>query len=76
MTHKEFYIWLEGYLCGRLEDEHTPITPIVQKMGEVKDNDPFFPNPRTVVPQLQPISVPTPKNPFDITFEKENFRND
>jgi hypothetical protein len=51
MTHKEFYHWLEGYLYGRLEDEQLPITPIIEKMGEVKDTDSFFPNPtRTTIP--------------------------
>ena len=76
MTHKEFYFWLEGYLHGRLENEHIKITPIVEKMGEVKDVDPFFSTTRNVVPHLQPISIPTPKNPFDITCKKEDFRND
>ena len=57
MTHKEFYIWLEGYLTER-NNELTK--PIIEKMGEVNDVDPFFPNPRTVVP----IQVPTPHNPF------------
>jgi hypothetical protein len=39
ITHKEFYNWLEGYLYGKLEDKHIDITPIIQKMSEVKDND-------------------------------------
>jgi hypothetical protein len=63
MTHKEFYFWLEGYLHGRLEDERIQITPIVEKMNEVKDVDPFFPNPSTIVPhRFEP--VPVPSNPF------------
>jgi hypothetical protein len=33
MTHKEFYIWLEGYLTGKLENKHIEITPIVEKMS-------------------------------------------
>ena len=37
MTYKEFYIWLEGYLYGKLENKHIDITPIVEKMGQVKD---------------------------------------
>ncbi len=61
MTHKEFYIWLEGYLYGKLENKHIDISPIVEKMGEVKDVDPFFPHPRTMV---EPIRIPTPHNPF------------
>jgi hypothetical protein len=38
ITYKEFYSWLEGYLHGKLENKHIDITPIVQKMSEVKDN--------------------------------------
>ena len=60
ITHKEFYIWLEGYLYGRLEDKHIPITPIVEKMNEVKDVDPFFSNSRATIP----IQIPRPNNPF------------
>jgi hypothetical protein len=56
MTHKEFYIWLEGYLHGRPKNENVNISPIIDKMLEVKDIDPFFRNPRTV--------VPIPSNPF------------
>jgi len=62
LTHKEFYIWLEGYLTGKLENKHIDIAPIVEKMNEVKDVDPFFPNPRTTVPRFEP--VPLPPNPF------------
>ena len=58
MTHKEFYIWLEGYLTER-NNELTK--PIIEKMGEVKDVESFFPNPRTMV---EPIHIPTPHNPF------------
>ena len=49
MTHKEFYIWLEGYLYGKLENKHIDITPIVEKMGMVKDD---------------PSNISTPVNPF------------
>lgn len=35
MTHRQFYIWLDGYLTGKLEDTHIAIGPIVEKMGEV-----------------------------------------
>ena len=61
MTHKEFYIWLEGYLHGKLENENIDIAPIVEKMQEVKDVDPFFPHPKTLINQIQ---IPTPHNPF------------
>jgi hypothetical protein len=37
MTHKEFYIWLEGYLYGKLENKHIDISTIVEKMSHVKE---------------------------------------
>jgi hypothetical protein len=39
LTYKEFYIWFEGYLQGRLEDRQLPITPIVEKMNMVKSDE-------------------------------------
>ena len=62
MTHKEFYIWLEGYLHGKLNDNNVDIHPIIDKMLEVKDVDPFFSNPKINVPRFEPI--PIPPNPF------------
>jgi hypothetical protein len=56
MTHKEFYIWLEGYLYGKLENKHIEITPIVEKMGEVKDE--------LKIGIAEPYRVPIPINPF------------
>ena len=56
MTHKEFYIWLEGYLYGKLENKHIDITPIVEKMGEVKDE--------LKIGIAEPYRVPMPINPF------------
>ncbi len=56
MTHKEFYIWLEGYLYGKLENKHIDITPIVEKMGQVKDE------PKIGI--AEPYRVPIPINPF------------
>jgi hypothetical protein len=59
MTHKEFYFWLEGYLTGKLEDNNIDISPIVEKMREVKEIDPFFPNPPTTIPKtFNRIKVP------------------
>jgi hypothetical protein len=60
MTHKEFYIWLEGYLYGKLESKHIDITPIVEKMGEVKDE------PQESI-KITPFErIPIPVNPFPI----------
>ena len=66
MTHKEFYIWLEGYLYGKLENKHIDITPIVEKMGKVKDVKvettmlPFqhIPVPINLLPKIDPYSPP------------------
>lgn len=59
MTHKEFYIWLEGYLYGKLENKQIDITPIVEKMQLVKDE----PN----IGIAEPYRVPLPINPFPNT---------
>jgi hypothetical protein len=59
MTHKEFYIWLEGYLYGKLENKHIEITPIVEKMGQVKDEQKLG--------ITEPYRVPIPINPFPQT---------
>lgn len=56
MTHKEFYIWLEGYLTGKLENEHIDIVPIIEKMGQVKDE------PKIGI--SEPYRIPIPINPF------------
>lgn len=37
ITYKEFYIWLEGYLHNKLENEKIEIYPIVEKMNQVGD---------------------------------------
>jgi hypothetical protein len=58
MTHKEFYIWLEGYLHGKLEDKNIDIAPIVEKMDLVKEN--------SKIDISEPFRVPIPVNPFPI----------
>ena len=61
MTHKEFYIWLDGYLTGKLENKHIDIVPIVEKMNEVKDE------PQESV-KITPFErIPVPINPFPKT---------
>jgi hypothetical protein len=71
MTHKEFYIWLEGYLYGKLENKHIDISPIVEKMGNVKDENEFdldkfrhLGNKRNS--GLQPVVVPSIKQDDDL----------
>ncbi len=59
MTYKEFYFWLEGYLHGRLEDERLEIAPIIEKMGQIKnDNN---------IGIAEPYRIPIPVNPFPVT---------
>jgi hypothetical protein len=58
MTHKEFYIWLEGYLYGKLENKHIDITPIVEKMDLVKEDN--------KIGISEPFRVPIPVNPFPV----------
>jgi hypothetical protein len=69
MTHKEFFTWLEGYLQGKDGDKFVDPRPIVEKMSNVKGVDPFFPEERKIIIKqpFDPIQIPTPKNPFDIT---------
>jgi hypothetical protein len=58
MTHKEFYIWLEGYLHGKLEDKNIDIAPIVEKMNLVKED--------SRISITEPYKVPIPINPLPI----------
>jgi hypothetical protein len=64
MTYKEFYIWLDGFMTNRRWTviQQIDIETIQEKMYEVKDVDPFFPNPKINVPRFEP--VPVPPNPF------------
>jgi hypothetical protein len=58
MTHKEFYIWLEGYLHGKLEDKNIDIAPIVEKMNLVKED--------YKIGIAEPFRIPIPVNPFPL----------
>ena len=60
MTHKEFYIWLEGYLHGKLEDKNINIASIVEKMGQVKEET----NQSVKITPFE--RIPIPVNPFPI----------
>jgi hypothetical protein len=58
MTYKEFYYWLEGYLHGKLENEKLEIAPIIEKMGQIKnDNN---------IGIAEPYRIPIPVNPFPV----------
>jgi hypothetical protein len=58
LSYKEFYIWLEGYLHGKLENKHIDITPIIEKMGQVKEE--------TERGIAEPFRIPIPINPFPV----------
>jgi hypothetical protein len=80
MTHKEFYIWLEGYLYGKLENKHIDIAPIVEKMGQVNDKpkisiaEPYRSIPMPINPFPQTNDPLTP--PWTITCETKQQLND
>jgi hypothetical protein len=60
MTHKEFYLWLDGYLTGKLEDKNIAIGPIVEKMGEVISDEQKWINDFTSyrkMEKLNPIKI-------------------
>lgn len=64
MNYREFYIWLEGYLEGRLEDNHISIAPIVEKMSKVvSDEQKWIDDIKTYkkMRQDKPIVVDIPK---------------
>jgi len=58
MTHKEFYIWLQGYLHGKLEDKNIDIAPIVEKMDLVKED--------YNIGIAEPYRISIPVNPFPV----------
>ncbi len=58
LSYKEFYIWLQGYLHGKLEDKTIDIAPIVEKMDLVKES--------SKIDISEPFRVPIPVNPFSI----------
>ena len=59
MTHKEFYIWLEGFMTNRAwtDFKQTDIETIQEKMKEVK-NEPK-------IGSTDPYRIPIPVNPFN-----------
>jgi len=61
MTHKEFYIWLDGFMTNRNWTDFTQgdVETIQEKMKEVKDvNQPGM---------FDPNRIPIPVNPFPKT---------
>ena len=58
LSYKEFYIWLQGYLHGKLEDKNIDIAPILEKMDLVKEDN--------KIGISEPFRIPIPVNPFPI----------
>lgn len=62
MTHKEYFIWLEGFLTNRdwTVIRQIDIETIQEKMKEVKDE-----NPKPSIHRYE--QIPVPVNPFPKT---------
>ena len=67
MTHKEFYIWLEGYLHNKLENEHISIVPIVEKMSHVVSDEQKWIDDFKRYREISPL--PIRKKPYDPPFD-------
>jgi hypothetical protein len=69
MNYREFYIWLEGYLHNKLENEHISITPIVEKMSEVISDEQKWIDDFKRYKDINPLPIkPNPyEPPFDVT---------
>jgi hypothetical protein len=60
MTHKEFYIWLDGFMTNRRWTDFTQkdIETIQEKMKEVKEGN--------NIGIGDPFRIPIPVNPFPV----------
>jgi hypothetical protein len=58
MTHKEFYIWLDGFMTNKrwTDFKQVDIETIQEKMKEVKED--------SRIGIAEPFRVPMPINPF------------
>ena len=85
MTHKEFYIWLDGFMTNRdwTTIGKVDIEGIQEKMKEVKDELPSYrigndrPNPFIPIP-VSPLTkigdIPPP--PWEVTCNSKTQLND
>ena len=72
MTHKEFYIWLEGFMTNRswTSFEQTDIETIQNKMKEVKEsNQPGIFDPNRIPIPINPIINPNGTDPYRPPYE-------
>ena len=60
MTHKEFYIWLDGFMTNKrwTDFKQGDIETIQEKMKEVKEDN--------KIGIAEPYRIPIPVNPFPI----------
>ena len=61
LTYKEFYIWLEGYLYGKLENKQIDISPIVEKMSHVNEEK----HESIKITPFERIPIPVNPSPID-----------
>lgn len=83
MTHKEFYIWLEGFMTNRSWSsfEQTDIETIQNKMKEVKESNQhgiFDPNriPIPINPIINPNGADPYRPPYEVYCETKDILND
>ena len=80
MTHKEFYIWLEGFMTNRdwVVIKQIDIETIQEKMKEVKEvNQPGMFDPNRIPIPVNPFpSTGDPTPPWTITCETKQQLND
>lgn len=82
LTHKEFYIWLEGYLYGKVENKNIDVAPIVEKMSQVKEdksesiNIQRFDRIPVPVNPLPPNGTDPYRPPFEVYCETKQQLND
>ena len=81
MTHKEFYIWLDGFMTNRnwTDFKQGDIETIQDKMKEVKEENRFgIADPYMVPIPVSPLTkigdIPPP--PWDITCNTKEQLND
>lgn len=72
MDYRDFYIWLDGFMTNRSWTiiRELDIETIQTKMKEVRDinrNNQPTEIVRPAFNPFEPINIPAPKNPFDIT---------
>ncbi len=79
LSYKEFYIWLEGYLHGKLENKEIEISPIVEKMGQVKEeiSKPLIKRYEQIPVPINPIPKTDPYSPpFEVYCGNKQQLND